>query len=140
MAPWKVTITSIGWPRALLEGNATDAKIETYIRETLERYPHCRNIMIFHESIRESPYRNAPELFGMRGFHVYEISGTSAEMQRWVSRLYRNYGIEGKTEMLSKDPLRLDHVRNPDFDDGTEGWTIRAAETGSWESCRCGHT
>lgn len=74
---------------------------------------------------------NAPELLGMRGFHVYGLKGTTPEMQRWVSRLYRHYGIEGKTEMLSKDPYLLNHIQNPDFDDGTAGWTIQEAQKGS---------
>ena len=89
MAPWKTTITSIGWPRALLDGNAPDAKIENHIRETLERYPHCRNVMIFHESIRESPYRNAPELFGLPPVKESEKAPKRREQALRMAKLVR---------------------------------------------------
>ena len=77
---------------------------------------------------------NAPEFLDMHGFQGYGTSNTTPEMQRWVSRLYRHYGIEGKTGMLSSDPYRLEHIRNPDFEEGAAGWTLRPAETGSLEA------
>jgi hypothetical protein len=53
---------------------------------------------------------------------------------RWNSRLLRHYCIEGNTDLLSKRygyTYQLDHIRNADFADGTNGWTISAAEEGS---------
>lgn len=65
LAPWKVTSLAIGWLGGLLEQNAPDEKIVERVAKELKRFPHCRGIMIFHESIQESPYRNATELFGL---------------------------------------------------------------------------
>ncbi len=43
---------------------------------------------------------------------------------RFVGKLYRHYGIEGKTAMLTRDPLFLTHIQNADFENGLEGWTL----------------
>jgi hypothetical protein len=74
---------------------------------------------------------NDPVFYGARGLMTYLSSYADEEIIRWVSRLYRHYGIEGRTERLSKDPYALTHIANPDFDDGTRGWTIAPAEDGS---------
>jgi hypothetical protein len=50
---------------------------------------------------------------------------------RFVGKLYRHYAIDGKKEMLTRDPLFLTHIRNADFENGLEGWTVQAAEEGS---------
>ena len=49
---------------------------------------------------------------------------------RFVGKLYRHYAIEGKTDMLTNDPLFLTHLQNADFEKGIEGWTLQAAEAG----------
>jgi hypothetical protein len=56
------------------------------------------------------------------------------ETVRFVGKLYRHYAIEGKTEMLTRDPLFLTHIRNADFEKGTEGWTVQPAEDGTIEA------
>jgi hypothetical protein len=48
-------------------------------------------------------------------------------------KLFRHYGIEGKTGMLTGDPYVLSHVDNPDFDEWREGWTFSPAEPGLME-------
>ena len=61
-------------------------------------------------------------------------AGTHEETVRWTAKLYRHYGIEGKTNLLSNEygfRYRLTYLRNPDFDEGTEGWTVAQAEPGS---------
>ena len=45
--------------------------------------------------------------------------------------LGRHYCIEGSTEPLLTDPYELRYVRNPDFEEGTEGWEIAPAQEGS---------
>jgi hypothetical protein len=40
----------------------------------------------------------------------------------------RHYGIEGRTERLSKDPYMPQHILNPDFADGTDSWQTHPAE------------
>jgi len=72
-----------------------------------------------------------PDLFGLGGVQEYHSSYCDEENVRWAGRLYRHYCIEGKTEPLTRDPYRLTHIRNPDFSDGTDGWTIEAAGPGS---------
>jgi hypothetical protein len=53
------------------------------------------------------------------------------ETVRFVGKLYRHYGIEGKTNMLTRDPLFPTHIHNADFEKGTNGWSLHAAEEGS---------
>jgi len=76
----------------------------------------------------------APEFRGLYGLMEYTSGYADDETVRWASRLYRHYGIEGKTNLLS-DELgfrhRLDHLQNADFANGTEGWRVDAAEAGS---------
>jgi hypothetical protein len=44
--------------------------------------------------------------------------------------------MEGRTNMLTSDPLFLTHLHNADFEQGTEGWTLHPAETGTIEARR----
>jgi hypothetical protein len=74
---------------------------------------------------------NDPVLAGVAGLNWWTSAQADEDSVRFVGKLYRHYAIDGKTEMLTKDPLFLTHLRNPDFADGTEGWTVRAAEEGS---------
>src|SRR5216117_3190937 len=48
---------------------------------------------------------------------------------------YRHYAIEGRTNLLTRpDPLFLPHIQNADFEKGTEGWTLKSAESGTIEA------
>ena len=72
-----------------------------------------------------------PAFEGVGGFMHYTGALSDDETARWAARLYRHYGIEGKTGMLSKDPYCPKHIVNPDFREGTDGWAVNAAEPGS---------
>ena len=72
-----------------------------------------------------------PAFFGLGGIQEYHIGYCDEENARWTGRLYRHYCIEGNTQPLTKDPYKLRHIQNPDFADGTRGWTIRPAEADS---------
>ena len=74
---------------------------------------------------------NHPQLSGIGGLEWWTSSLADEETVRFVGKLYRHYAIEGKTEMLTKDPLFLTHVENADFEKGTEGWTLHPAENGA---------
>ena len=68
------------------------------------------------------------------GLQAYHAGYADEETVRWMGRLYRHYCIEGRTNMLSDElgyKYELDHIQNPDFADGTKGWTIEAAEPDS---------
>jgi len=67
---------------------------------------------------------NHPAFEGLYGVMEYLSSYADEEIVRWTGRLYRHYCIEGRKDVLSKDPYMLRHVQNPDFDDGTNGWTL----------------
>lgn len=73
---------------------------------------------------------NHPVMSGIGGLNWWTSTLADEETVRFVGKLYRHYGIEGHTEMLTKDPLFLTHIQNADFEKGTEGWTISAAEEG----------
>ncbi|MBM4083801.1 MAG: hypothetical protein FJ272_03345 [Planctomycetes bacterium] len=72
-----------------------------------------------------------PALFGLYGLQEYLSSAADPETVRWAGRLYRHYGIEGKTEPLSPHPYLLTHLNNPDFEHGADGWTLQPAEPDS---------
>ncbi|MCX6619958.1 MAG: hypothetical protein NTY38_02540 [Acidobacteria bacterium] len=80
---------------------------------------------------------NNPALAGIAGLNWWTSTLADEVTVRFVGKLYRHYGIEGKTEMLTRDPLFLTHIQNADFEKGTEGWTLHAAEEGSIRPGRC---
>src|SRR3989440_6642288 len=74
---------------------------------------------------------NHPAMTGMDGLEWWTSLLADEETVRFVGKLYRHYAIEGKTEMLTQDPLFLTHIRNGDFEKGTEGWTIHPSAEGT---------
>ena len=77
---------------------------------------------------------NAPECFGLYGVMVYKARYADEETVRWAGRLFRHYCIEGNTDLLSDRygyKYELDHIRNGDFNDGLEAWTVSEAKPGS---------
>ena len=74
---------------------------------------------------------NHPVLAGIAGLEWWTSTLADEETVRFVGKLYRHYAIEGKTNMLTTDPLFLPHIRNADFERGTNHWTLRPAEEGS---------
>lgn len=74
---------------------------------------------------------NDPKLAGVGGIEWWTTILADEETTRFVGRLYRHYAIEGKTSMLTKDPLLLPHIQNADFERGLEGWELKPAEEGS---------
>lgn len=75
-----------------------------------------------------------PWFFGLYGLMEWSSGYADEEAVRWVAKLYRHYGIEGKTELLSRSygfNYRLPHLQNPDFADGLKGWEVKPAEQGS---------
>lgn len=68
---------------------------------------------------------NHPALADLGGLNWWTSSQADEDSVRFVGKLYRHYAIEGKTEMLTKDPLFLTHIQNADFEKGREGWTVQ---------------
>jgi hypothetical protein len=74
---------------------------------------------------------NHPVMADLAGLNWWTTVLADEETVRFVGKLYRHYAIEGKTSMLTRDPLFLTHIRNADFEKGLDGWTLRPAEEGS---------
>jgi hypothetical protein len=72
-----------------------------------------------------------PAFVDLAGLMWWGLGISEEETIRWAAKLMRHYAIEGKTEWLSDDPYELTHLKNPDFDDGTAGWTVQPAEEAS---------
>jgi hypothetical protein len=68
-----------------------------------------------------------PAFFGIRGLQGYLSSYCGEEQLRLFAKLVRHYAIEGRTERMLSDPYVLAHLENPDFENGTAGWTIEPA-------------
>jgi hypothetical protein len=77
---------------------------------------------------------NNPAMADIGGLEWWTTLLADEETTRFVGKLYRHYAIEGKTELLTKDPLFLPHIQNADFEHGLENWTLQPAETGSIEA------
>ena len=74
---------------------------------------------------------NHPAIAELAGLNWWTTVLADEETVRFVGKLYRHYAIEGKTSMLTQDPLFLTHIRNADFEKGLDDWTLRPAEEGS---------
>jgi hypothetical protein len=74
---------------------------------------------------------NDPALHHIAGLNWWTSLLADEETVRFVGKLYRHYAIEGKTNLLTTDPLFLTHIQNADFAHGTQGWTLHPAEEGS---------
>ncbi|HRI87091.1 MAG TPA: hypothetical protein PLJ47_01610 [Candidatus Hydrogenedentes bacterium] len=74
---------------------------------------------------------NDPRFRGLRGVMEFISNNADEEYLRYVQKLYRHYCIEGNTERYNADPYELRHLRNPDFADGLDEWTIEPASDGS---------
>jgi hypothetical protein len=74
---------------------------------------------------------NDPAFWGTYGLMGYHSSYSDEETLRWMSKLFRHYGIEGGTGPATSDPYRSPHLVNGDFVDGMEGWTVTSAEPNS---------
>ena len=64
------------------------------------------------------------------GVDLYQSTMCQEEHLRWMARLCRHYCIEGNTSRLTDDRYELNHIQNPDFEHGLEGWTLEPAEPG----------
>jgi hypothetical protein len=74
---------------------------------------------------------NHPVMSGLAGLEWWTSLLADEETVRFVGKLYRHYAIEGKTNLLTRDPLFLTHIQNADFERGTEGWALHPAEEGT---------
>jgi hypothetical protein len=72
-----------------------------------------------------------PTLSSIAGLEWWTSLLADEETVRFVGKLYRHYAIEGKTNRLTQEPLFLTHLQNADFEKGTDGWVLHAAEPGS---------
>jgi len=74
---------------------------------------------------------NDRALRGLYGIEEYLSSYADEEYLRWAAKLYRHYCIEGKKERLTQDPYKLNHIANPDFEEGLKGWDVSRGQAGS---------
>jgi len=74
---------------------------------------------------------NHPAFVGIAGLEWWTSTLADEETVRFVGKLYRHYGIEGKTNRFTHDPLFLTHIQDGDFEQGAEGWTLHPAEEGT---------
>jgi hypothetical protein len=68
------------------------------------------------------------------GVAIYTSGHSDEETLRWITRLFRHYAVEGRTEMLSAKygyTYCPGHLSNGDFADGVHGWTCTAAPGGA---------
>jgi hypothetical protein len=71
---------------------------------------------------------NHPSLADLAGLSWWTSTLADEETVRFVGKLYRHYAIDGRTSMLTTDPLFLTHVQNADFEKGLDCWTLHPAD------------
>lgn len=74
---------------------------------------------------------NHPQLAGIGGLEWWTSLQADEETVRFVGKLYRHYAIEGRTDRMTRDPLFTTHLRNADFANELNGWTVGPAEAGT---------
>jgi len=84
-APWKVTLNQIGWVFKVADPAGSEAKVAEWV----QKFPHCKAILIFHES-----YGNylPAELFGAKQEDdpaTVEHARRRVEIATMAARLYR---------------------------------------------------
>jgi len=77
---------------------------------------------------------NHPMFAGVAGINWWTSLLADEETVRFVGKLYRHYGLEGKTNLYTSDPLFLTHLQNADFEKGTNSWTLKSGQPGSIEA------
>ena len=75
-----------------------------------------------------------PVFADLYGMMTWGSAYADEETLRLEHLLFRHYCIEGNTEPMLDDPYELHHVRNPDFEDGLDGWEAEPATEGSIET------
>lgn len=83
--------------------------------------------MQFHAIANEAAFE---DLWGVGFWSAHYID---EELMRWYGALFRHYLLEGNRARFTDDPYMLDHLVNPGFEEGTEGWTLQVAAGGSIE-------
>ena len=92
MAPWKITLNQLGWrlaPKDMSDKQKAYDEAEAQIREMREKFPHCRDADIFHESyahyipaelLDEKPDEDAAAI---------EAARRRVELAEFAARFYR---------------------------------------------------
>ena len=79
---------------------------------------------------------NHPAFFGLGGVHIWRSGYTDEERMRWMWKMFEHYCIQGRRDRVSSAPYELTHIKNPDFTEGLECWTVDASGEGT---VRAGH-
>ena len=130
-----------------------DERLARHVAELEEQVPGIRSKLVLvlgilcgpPESLNANPSVNFkvfmdmqfhkiatdPALRDIWGIEEYLSSYADEEYLRWAAKLYKHYCLDGRTDRATNDPYMLDHVQNPDFARGIEGWEVRPAEPGS---------
>ena len=93
--------------------------------ESTDNYPHC-NYNVFLD-MQFHFIATQPAYFALRGLQGYYSPYAGEEQTRLFAKLVRHYAIEGRTDRMLKDPYILPHLRNPDFLQGTDEWSLSPA-------------
>lgn len=87
-----------------------------------------------HVSDLMRAFATRPEFAENAGISFGGVSCGEEEIRRWAFHCLRYYALEGGTGDLAKERgfvWQPGFVKNCDFDEGLDGWTIAAAEDGS---------
>ena len=124
--------TMKGWEASLPDSTKRAIVVLGYMSQPTESLNHyaSANYKVYMDMQFEA-MANDPALFGLFGIMEYLSSYCDEENVRWAGRLFRHYGIEGRTSRLTSDPYANAHIRNPEFYEGKAHWDIAEAAPGT---------
>lgn len=112
--------TAAGFPSQVLIGlSSADCGTIGYSND---HYPHVNYHTLVDMQIHA--LATGEGLEGLRGVGIFCTHYANFETLRLFGSLFRHYCIEGNTVRFSAHPYKLDHLTNPGFEQGLDGWTI----------------
>lgn len=96
---------------------------------TTNRYPQAD--FRVHLDMQMQLLAADPAFFGLWGVQPYRSNYVDEEILNCMGRMLRHYCIEGRVERMLSDPYELRHLKNPDFEAGTNHWQVAAAKEGA---------
>jgi hypothetical protein len=100
---------------------------------TTRHHPHV-DLKAFYSRLMRL-YATDPEFADIGGVS-FTTPACDEDLVRFYYDAARHYCLEGRTDDLAENlgyAMFAKHLANGDFDDGLDGWTVSAAETGSVE-------
>lgn len=121
---WEQNIPG-SFPRTVVVLSCTDGLSSYYGQDTFADV-----LYKYYLDLQYNLLANDPAFDNLRGLSMWILRYARPETIAWLAALNRHYCIEGNRDLLSKRhgfDYQLNHLVNPDFTAGIEGWELYPA-------------